>query len=90
MGLTVLLVEAQTELPLTPTVLDRLGALGITNVSLVRDDATFGLVLEGWAFDPRRSTAAAVEAVATAGATRALYPVVQMAVSTVTTEGGIT
>ena len=38
--------------------------LGITRVSLLRDGATTGLVLEGWAFDPTRAD----------DATRAIFP----------------
>jgi hypothetical protein len=33
----------------------RLARLGITTISLLRDARTFGVVLEGWAFDPARS-----------------------------------
>ena len=88
MGLTVLLVQGHDEVALSAAALGRLGALGITSVAVVRDEQTVGLVLEGWAFDPERSASAAVAAVAVEARTRTLYPVVQMAVSAVTTEGG--
>ena len=34
-----------------PIVAERLAELGITRISLLRDDAGLGVVLEGWAFD---------------------------------------
>ena len=35
-----------------PVTAGRLAALGITRISLLGDQAGFGVVLEGWAFDP--------------------------------------
>ena len=35
-----------------PVAAGRLAALGITRISLLGDQAGFGVVLEGWAFDP--------------------------------------
>lgn len=37
-----------------PGVAERLAALGVTRVSLLRDQDGIGIVLEGWAFDPAR------------------------------------
>jgi hypothetical protein len=37
-----------------PAAVARLAALGITRVSLLGDQSGFGVVLEGWAFDPAR------------------------------------
>ena len=37
-----------------PFVAERLAALGVTRMSLLRDMAGIGVVLEGWAFDPAR------------------------------------
>jgi hypothetical protein len=86
MGLAVLLVEGSDEVPLGADVVTRLSGLGITHVALVGDGESTGLVIEGWAFDPQSSEAAAavlgVEA-------RTLRPLVQMAVSAAVTEGGI-
>jgi hypothetical protein len=65
----------------------KLARLGITNVALVRDDETVGVILEGWLFDPARSGAAAADAVATAGV-RVLHPVLDLAVSAAAYEGG--
>ena len=70
--------------------LAKLARLGITSVSLLRDDRMIGLVLEGWAFDPARSAEAARAAVASAeNGARTLHPLVQMAVSAAPAEGGL-
>jgi hypothetical protein len=37
-----------------PVAVGRLAALGVTRISLLGDQAGFGVVLEGWAFDPAR------------------------------------
>jgi len=37
-----------------PVTVGRLAALGITRISLLGDQSGFGVVLEGWAFDPAR------------------------------------
>ena len=42
-----------------PVVAERLAALGITSLSLLRDRTGIGVVLEGWAFDPARIDEAA-------------------------------
>lgn len=41
-----------TEPTLGPETAERLAALGISRVALLRDPAGVGVVLEGWAFDP--------------------------------------
>lgn len=87
--LVLLLEEKGREPALSQRVLGELARLGVTSVSLLRDEGMVGLVLEGWAFDPARSADAARAAVAGAetGA-RMLHPLVQMAVSTAPTSGG--
>ena len=45
--IVVILPDAARELSLGPTALGRLAELGITNVALLRDEETVGLVLEG-------------------------------------------
>ena len=65
-----------------------LARLGVTNVAVVRDVRTVGVVLEGWLFDPARSAGAAAEAVGASSGARVLHPVLQLAVSTAATEGG--
>lgn len=83
MALIVLLVPNNAgEASLGADSLERLAELGITNVALVRDEHSTGFVLEGWAFDPGRSTPAVVSVLAgSATGARTLRPVTQMAVS---------
>lgn len=62
-------------------VAQELAALGVTSVSVLRDDQTTAITLEGWAFDPDRSAEAAVRAVAAdPDAVRVLRAVVESAV----------
>ena len=86
MGLAVLLVEGH-DVPLDAEAIARLSALGITQVALVRDGNTAGLVIEGWAFDSTRSAAAAAAMLGIEA--RTFHPLMQMAVSTASNEGGI-
>ena len=86
--MTVLLVQGDDEVALSAAALGRLGALGITSVAVVRDEQSVGLVLEGWAFDPVTSAPAAAAAISTEAGTRTLYPVVEMAVSAASKQGG--
>lgn len=79
----VVLVETPAEdVSLDPLAIGRLAKLGITNLALVRDQRTVGIVLEGWAFEPAASADAALASVAvdTANA-RVLLPLGEMAVS---------
>jgi hypothetical protein len=62
---------------LRPVALELLARLGVTSISLLRDQPRAGLVLEGWAFDPAR----AGEAVGVRQGVRTLEPLMQMAVS---------
>ncbi len=77
----VLLGPAEHHFCLRPDHVSELSRLGVTNVALLRDEQAVGIVLEGWSFDPGRSSRAAAEAVGALGA-RTLHPVLQMAVST--------
>lgn len=82
MAMAVVLFPVSNEVvALQPAALDALARLGVTSVSLVRDDETAGLVLEGWAFDPARAREAASAVTGTCGEARTLQPLVQMAVS---------
>jgi hypothetical protein len=65
----------------------QLAALGITNVTLLRDAETVAIVLEGWAFSPARSARAAAAALGDASRCRLLQPALDVAVSDVTSEG---
>ena len=57
-----------------------LARLGITSVSLLRDEHTAGLVLEGWAFDPARAEEAVRAAAGARKGIRMLEPIAQTAV----------
>ena len=78
--MVVLLAPTDGEFCLRAHHVEELARLGVTNVSLLRDEQAVGIVLEGWAFDPERSSGAAATALGAATA-RALHPVLQMAVS---------
>ena len=77
----VLLAASQNESSLSPGAVTALAQLGVTGISVVRDDRTLGLVVEGWAFDPRRSAEALVEALGrTRLGARTLFPLLDVAV----------
>ena len=60
----------------------RLADLGITSVSVVRDDAGIGVVLDGWAFDPLLAGEHAAAIIAgRRRPLRTLRPLLQTAVS---------
>jgi hypothetical protein len=81
-AMTVLLLDgADGGFCLRPDLVSQLARLGVTNVALVRDERTVGIVLEGWLFDPERSADAAAEAVKATPAARTLRPVMNVAVT---------
>lgn len=62
--------------------------LGVTSLSLVGDERTVGVVLEGWAFDPVSSGAAAVSALqADAARAQTLLPVGELALAALDARG---
>jgi hypothetical protein len=66
MAMVMLVAEIHAGEPvLGPNVAERLGSLGITRVTLLRDPSSTAVVLEGWAFDPAR----------TDEAVRAVFPI---------------
>lgn len=67
----------------------QLGALGVTNVTLLGDAETVAILLEGWAFDPNRSALTAAAALGDASECRVLQPTLDVAVSNVEGRGGI-
>lgn len=82
MAMAVVLFPISNDVPaLQPAALDVLARLGVTSVSLVRDEETAGLVLEGWAFDPARAHEAASALTGACDEARTLQPLAQMAVS---------
>ena len=79
--LVLLLRDEDGKFCLRQELVSELARLGVTNVALVRDEQTVGVVLEGWLFDPHCSAAAAAAAVGAAPAVRTLHPVMQLAVA---------
>jgi hypothetical protein len=77
----VLFPVSDEEPALQPAALATLARLGVTTVSLLRDEPTAGLVLEGWALDPARGGEAARAVAGAREGFRTLQPLVQMAVS---------
>jgi hypothetical protein len=78
--MVVLLEASDAEFCVRPDQVAQLARLGVSNLALVRDRETVGIVLEGWLFDPARSGPAAICGLAAGG--RALHPVLHIAVST--------
>lgn len=71
-----------------PVAAGRLAALGITRISLLGDQAGFGVVLEGWAFDPAHIDEAVRTVFPDHGhAVRVFGEIEQIAVSRATLEG---
>ncbi len=90
MGLLVVLVPADhDDLTLGPPAVEALARLGVTSVSLARDDQTTAVILEGWAFDAGRPHAALSAFGTTSGEARTLRPIGQMAVTAAATEGEV-
>jgi hypothetical protein len=78
--MVVLLEASDGEFCVRPDQVSQLARLGVSNLALVRDGQTVGIVLEGWLFDPARSAAEVVNGLTDRG--RALHPVLHMTVST--------
>jgi hypothetical protein len=66
----------------------QLAALGVTNVTLLRDADTVAIVLEGWAFNPDRSARTAAAALGNVAECRVLQPALDVAVSNANAMGG--
>ena len=66
----------------------RLAALGVTNLALLSDSESVGLMLEGWAFDPVSSTREIAELVGGEAECRVLLPALDVAVTDANTMGG--
>ncbi|HEY3529007.1 MAG TPA: hypothetical protein VGK78_07640 [Nocardioides sp.] len=79
MGLLLFLVDnVDPAAEVGPAVAQRLAALGVTNLSVLRDEHTTALALQGWTFDPTLSADAAAHALSAVGGTvRVLRPVVE-------------
>jgi hypothetical protein len=81
-GVLVLLVANQDPAAeVGPAVAEQLARLGVTDLSVLRDEETTAVTLSGWAFDPARSADAAARVVAAdATAVRVLSPVLESAI----------
>jgi hypothetical protein len=89
MGLLILFVPADHEdLALGSPAIEALARLGVTSVSLARDEETAAVILEGWAFNAARPDAALSALGAAWREARTLQPVMQMAVSAAGNDGG--
>jgi len=89
MALLVLLVPAEGNYAaIDSEAVEALARLGVTTVSLARDDETIAVILDGWAFDPTADDAALVALGAGDAGARTLQPVMQMAVSAAAKERG--
>ena len=78
--LVVLLLSEGDPVSVGPGIAQALAALGVTSVSVLRDEQTTAVALEGWAFDADRSAEAAVRVIAAHPDTaRVLRPVVESA-----------
>jgi hypothetical protein len=62
-ALVLLLDETEPAVELGPDVAETLAALGVTSVTVLRDEHRTAVALEGWAFDSDRSADAAARAV---------------------------
>ncbi|HEV8278592.1 MAG TPA: hypothetical protein VGQ26_23245 [Streptosporangiaceae bacterium] len=86
--MAVLLDHANGEFCLHQQLAGKLAGLGVTSVTVVRNEQTVGIILEGWLFDPARSASAAAAAVGAPPGAPVLHPILQAAVSTAADEGG--
>ena len=62
--MAVLMLPAGADISLGPETSARLARFGVTHAALLGDHDQVAVVLEGWAFDPDRSAADVVEAIA--------------------------
>jgi hypothetical protein len=86
--MVVLLDHANGEFCLHQHLAEKLAGLGVTSLTVVRNEQTVGIILEGWLFDPARSAGAAAAAVGAPPGAPVLHPILQAAVSAAVDEGG--
>ena len=79
----VVLLPAESHSALGPNAVCALSRLGVTSVSLARNDQTVAVVLEGWAFDPGAEDAVLAALEVPAVEAKLLQPIVHMTVSAV-------
>jgi len=89
MALLVVLVPAEAyDAPINAEAVEALARLGVTTVSLARDEETIAVILEGWAFDSGAQGAALGALGVEDDGPRTLQPVMHMAVSAAAKERG--
>lgn len=80
MGVAVLLLGSHDgAIGVSPAVAPALGRLGVTHVRVVSDEGGFGVIVEGWAFDP--ATAGEVADLLGRTTQRVLRPLLEVAIS---------
>lgn len=80
-SLVVLLSDPEPPPRLGADAVQALAALGVTSVTVLQGDNATAFALEGWAFDPARSAAAAARALAAKpGAVSILHPVLESSI----------
>lgn len=79
MSMVVLLVDG-ADVAVSSAQATELARLGVTSISICRDQSTVGIVLEGWAFDPASADAARY-LLANSASGRVLHPAIQLSVS---------
>lgn len=84
----VLFPVSEEEPRIEPAALEKLAGLGVTSIALLRDPSLAGLVLEGWAFDPRDAPKAASAVAGVREGVRLLQPLAHMAVSSPAASSG--
>ena len=88
-AMVVVLFPASDEEPtLRPAALEQLARLGVTNVALLRDGSTAGLVLEGWAFAVEAAPQAACAVAGACDDVRTLHPIAQGSAVSAAAKGG--
>lgn len=78
--MVVLVLPVRSDVSVGPETAARLARFGIGHAALLGDQSSVAVVLEGWAFDPQRSAAAAAEVIAPGEAYRILRPVAEVTV----------
>ncbi len=78
MPMLIVLMDAHRAVTaLDVTIANRLASLGVTQVTIARDNTTEAVVLEGWAFDVAACGPEASALIAQDAPTRSLQPVLQ-------------
>jgi len=86
--MVVLLDHANGEFCLHQQAAEKLAGLGVTSLTVLRNEQTVGIILEGWLFDPARSAGAAAAVVGAPPGAPVLHPILQAAVCAAVDEGG--